>query len=68
MPVAFPENNEKSENPWIKGYDDGYATTSPAGSFPANGYGLYDMSGNVWQWCEDWFDASQKERVVRGAG
>jgi hypothetical protein len=52
---------------WIEGYTDGYATTSPVGSFPANLYGLYDMGGNVWQSCEDWVDASRKDRVVRGA-
>lgn len=34
---------------------DGYASTSPVTAFPANGYGLYDMGGNVWQWCADWY-------------
>lgn len=37
----------------IDGYDDGFATTSPVGSFAANKYGLFDMAGNVLQWCED---------------
>ena len=42
---------------WIKGYTDGYAATSPVGSFPPNELGLYDMGGNVWQWCEDLFES-----------
>ena len=52
----------------MEGYRDGYARTSPVGSFAANKFGLYDMGGNLWQWCEDWYDesATTKRRVLRG--
>ena len=37
--------------------DDGYAGTCPVEAFPPNGYGLYSMTGNTWEWCADWFSA-----------
>jgi formylglycine-generating enzyme required for sulfatase activity len=62
----------------IGNYHDGFVWTSPVGSFPPNKFGLYDMGGNAWQWCEDQYsgsvpnhDGDVKQRsplyVLRGA-
>lgn len=53
----FPDRNTN---------EDGFARTAPVKSFPANGYGLYDMIGNSWEWCADWFDARAYQQASSG--
>lgn len=76
-PTKFPE--------WAKavGSSDGWSFTAPVGGFSPNNFGLYDMTGNVAEWCQDWFDpayyassppvdpsgpAEGLSRVIRGGG
>lgn len=51
----LPANIWQGEFPKRNSEEDGYKTTAPVRAFPKNGFGLYGMSGNVWEWCQDWY-------------
>jgi len=57
-------SNDINAVAWYK--ENSNSTTHPVGQKQANGYGLHDMSGNVWEWQQDWYGSSQKERALRG--
>jgi formylglycine-generating enzyme required for sulfatase activity len=58
-------NTWQGEFPWQNLRSDGYEGTSPVGVFPANSYGLYDMTGNVWEWTSDFFRPRHPEEPVK---
>ena len=56
-------NTWQGQFPWQNAKLDGYEGTSPVGRFPPNGYGLYDVCGNVWEWTSDWFTPRHPDEV-----
>jgi formylglycine-generating enzyme required for sulfatase activity len=80
-PLQFSEGPSQTEFPWEGPWPppvssgnyhpdlgvDSFSNTSPVGSFNPNQYGIYDLGGNVWEWCSDAYKNSIDFRVLRGA-
>jgi formylglycine-generating enzyme required for sulfatase activity len=60
---TFPSANGVSN---VENYTDGFVTTAPVMSFAPNHLGIYDLAGNVWEWCSDWFEKDKSTHVMRG--
>jgi len=56
----------QGEFPEFNSGDDGYLGTAPVNSFKPNGYGLFNVCGNVWEWCSDWWSQADKSKVIKG--
>lgn len=64
--ATFQRLVPKEQGTPITGYDDGHAVTSPVGSYPPNELGIYDLGGNVSEWCADRYAPGDKRLILRG--